>query len=87
MAPMGATITVTSPDWRVEPGGTLEIDVRIDGRDLAEGQSFGGLTLDPDSTAHEIFLPVAFTAAPDPYGRTRAIRVEGPSVRPGLSAW
>ena len=62
-APMGATITVTSPDWRVEPGGTLEIDVRIDGGDLAEGQYFGGITLDPASTAHEIFLPVAFTTA------------------------
>ena len=62
-APVGATITVTSPDWRVEPGGTLEIEVRIDGGDLAEGQYFGGITLDPASTAHEIFLPVAFTTA------------------------
>jgi hypothetical protein len=62
-APAGATITVTSPDWRVESGGTLEIEVRIDVSGLAEGQYFGGITLDPASTAHEIFLPVAFTTA------------------------
>jgi subtilisin family serine protease len=60
-APVGATITVTSPDWRVEPGETLEIDVRINASGLAEGQYFGGITLEPASTAHEIFLPVAFT--------------------------
>ena len=44
----------------MEPGGTLEIDVRIDGEDLADGQYFGSITLDPASSANEIFIPVAF---------------------------
>ena len=66
-APAGATITVTSPDWRVEPGGTLEIRVRIEAGGLAAGQYFGGITLDPASSAHEIFLPVAFTTTSGPF--------------------
>ena len=82
-APVGATITVTSPDWRVDPGGTLEIEVRIDGGDLAEGQYFGGITLDPASTAHEIFLPVAFTTASSIHadGRERSGRERPASGR------
>ena len=82
-APAGATITVTSPDWRVESGGTLEIEVQIDASGLAEGQYFGGITLDPASTAHEIFLPVAFTTASGSIRTDDAIRVEGPGRQAG----
>ena len=59
-APAGATIVVTSPDWSVAPGGTLEVEVTIDGNDLADGQYFGSITLDPMSNANEVFIPVAF---------------------------
>lgn len=59
-APAGATIDVTSPDWNVAPGGTLEIDVTISGEDLADGQYFGSITIDPESNANPIFIPVAF---------------------------
>lgn len=61
VAPSGATIEVTSPDWSVAPGATLEVDVAIGGEDLADGQYFGSITLDPASNATEIFIPVAFT--------------------------
>jgi subtilisin family serine protease len=59
-APAGATIAVTSPDWSVATGGTLEIDVAIIGERLAEGQYFGSITLHPASGANEIYIPVAF---------------------------
>jgi subtilisin family serine protease len=65
VAPAGATIIVTSPNWSVAPGGTLEVVVSIDGEDLADGQYFGGITLDPVSSAHEIFIPVAFLKTSD----------------------
>ena len=79
---------MTSPDWRVDPGGTLEIEVRIDGGDLAEGQYFGGITLDPASTAHQIFLPVAFTTASasmrtDESDRGRVTQASGRASRLG----
>jgi hypothetical protein len=87
-APVGATITVTSPDWRVEPGETLEIEVRIDGSGLAAGQYFGGITLEPASTAHEIFLPVAFTAMSGSMRSDGADHVVIALARwLGLSAW
>jgi hypothetical protein len=64
VAPAGATIAVTSPDWSVAPGATLEIHVAISGEDLAAGQYFGSVTLDPGSNATEIFIPVAFLKTP-----------------------
>lgn len=60
VAPTGATITVTSPNWSVAPGGTLEANVEIDGGGLPDGQYFGSITLTPASTANRVFLPVAF---------------------------
>ena len=60
VAPTGATIDVTSPDWSVAPGETLEIDVAVNARDLPGGQYFGSITLHPMSGANEIFIPVAF---------------------------
>ena len=88
-APVGATITVTSPDWRVEPGGTLEIDVRIDGersggrpvlrRHHARPGIDGPRDLPPGGVHDDVRLRC---------GRTRAITWPDrwPS-RPGLSAW
>ena len=60
VAPPGASIDVTSPNWTVAGGGTLELDVMISGDDLADGQYFGSIKLDPESNATEIFIPVAF---------------------------
>jgi subtilisin family serine protease len=65
VAPVGATIVVTSPDWSVAPGGTLEIDVAIAGQQLADGQYFGSITLHPSSGANEITIPVAFMKSSD----------------------
>jgi hypothetical protein len=61
VAPVGATIIVTSPDWSVAPGDTLEIDIEIVGQALADGQYFGSITLHPSSGANEITIPVAFS--------------------------
>ena len=61
VAPAGATIIVTSPDWSVAPGATLEVDIEIVGQALADGQYFGSITLHPSSGANEITIPVAFT--------------------------
>ena len=47
VAPAGATIVVTSPDWTVAPGAALEIDIEIVGPALADGQYFGSITLHP----------------------------------------
>jgi subtilisin family serine protease len=65
VAPAGATIDVTSPDWSVAPGATLEVDVAINGDNLADGQYFGGITLSPASSADDIFIPVAFIKTSD----------------------
>jgi len=61
VSPAGATIVVTSPDWSVAPGATLEIDIEIVAEALADGQYFGSITLHPMSGANEITIPVAFT--------------------------
>jgi hypothetical protein len=61
VAPAGAAITVTSPDWIVAPGATLEIDIEIVGQGLPGGQYFGSITLHPSSGANEITIPVAFS--------------------------
>ncbi|MGZ8652603.1 MAG: S8 family serine peptidase, partial [Actinomycetota bacterium] len=60
VSPAGATIDVTSPNWTVAAGGTLELDVTISGEDLADGQYFGSIMLDPISNATEVSIPVAF---------------------------
>ncbi len=59
-APAGAAIEVTSPDWAVPVGGTLQIDVTISGVDLADGQYFGSITLDAGSFKNDVFIPVAW---------------------------
>jgi subtilisin family serine protease len=63
VAPTGASIIVTSTDWAVAPGATLEIHIAIDGQRLADGQYFGIVTLHPSSGANEITIPVAFFKA------------------------
>lgn len=60
VAPTGASIIVTSTDWIVAPGATLEIHVAIAGQALSDGQYFGSITLHPSSGANEITIPVAF---------------------------
>jgi subtilisin family serine protease len=59
-APAGASIDVTSPNWTVAAGGTLELDVTISGEDLADGQYFGSILLHPASGATDVYMPVAF---------------------------
>ncbi|MEO8424351.1 MAG: S8 family serine peptidase [Actinomycetota bacterium] len=58
-APPGVTIDVTSPNWTVGPGGTLEIHVTISGMGLANGQYFGGITLHAATSTTGVFIPVA----------------------------
>ena len=58
-APAGGRIRVTSPNWTVAPGGTLQLRITINGTDLAEGQYFGSITLAPTS-GNQVFIPVAF---------------------------
>ena len=58
-APAGGRIRVTSPNWTVAPGGTLQLRITINGTDLPEGQYFGNITLVPTS-GNQVFIPVAF---------------------------
>jgi subtilisin family serine protease len=59
-APKGAQITVVPNSFSVQPGKTVKLTIAITGLGLTDGQYFGQITLDQQSGARDLHLPVAF---------------------------
>jgi subtilisin family serine protease len=61
----GGSITVSPPSFSLTPHGTKKLKITIHGETLANGQYFGGITLDAaNPSANDVYLPVAFVKQP-----------------------